>query len=110
MDCITQTPIAERIRGASNFKGQIPGAMRLCIIDFLRTIGEMTGQEDRYQSIYKRQLAPYEKEGSESARIFQLLVDAESLDDAARQSLLYWVLIEPFITLNTSFYRKETIQ
>lgn len=102
-------PIADRLRDARRGEDQIPAAMGLCTVDFLETVGEMTGQKDRYQSIYSCQIAPYEID--ESPRILQLIVNAESFfEDTARQNLLYWVLIEPFLTLNTSFYRKETIQ
>ena len=101
MHPVMKRPIADRLRGVSCRREQIPDAMGLCVIDFLQTVGEMTGQEDRYQSIYTCQIAPYESGGSELIRIYQLIANTESFfEDATQQSLLYWVLIEPFLTLS----------
>ena len=46
--------LAQRIHMASPGRGGLPNAVGLCDIDFFEVIGELTGLEEEYQSIYQR--------------------------------------------------------
>ena len=91
--------LAQRIHMASPGRGGLPNAVGLCDVDFFEVIGELTGLEEEYQSIYQSYVAPYANEDGSLTRIYHLVERAEEQEEYRRQDLLYWVLVEPFVTL-----------
>ena len=104
----SKTPLAERIRGVTPPRLRLPRAMELCDTDFFRTVGRLTEQEDVYQSIYERHIWLYGSRGDAMKRVWDLVLAADSLEDWAKHDLLFWVLIDPFITIQETERRNKT--
>lgn len=107
MDNIKRIPLAERIRSVVPNKASLPLAMFLYAEDFLGVAGEITGQEERYEKIYQTCVAPYDGTGETEKRVCDLAADADRQRPADRKNLLFWLLVEPFVSIET-MERRET--
>ena len=77
--------LAQRIHMASPGRGGLPNAVGLCDVDFFEVIGELTGLEEEYQSIYQTYVAPYANEDGSLTRIYHLVERAEELEEYRRE-------------------------
>lgn len=102
MDNIKKIPLAERIRGVVPNRMNLPLAMSLYAGDFLGVVGEITGQEDRYEEIYQTCVAPYEGAGEAEQRVCDLIAGTDGQRPADRNNLLFWLLVEPFVNIETT--------
>lgn len=106
MDNIKKIPLAERIRGVVPSNTRLPLAMSLYAEDFLGVVGEITGQEDRYEKIYQTCVAPYDGTGETEQRVCDLIAGTDGQRPADRNNLLFWLLVEPFVNIETMERRK----
>ena len=93
-----QIPLAERVQRVKGIRS-IPFALGLRDVDFFQTIGEMTGDEEKYNQAYASHIRDYGSTNEERKDIYNLVVLADQLDDEALENLLYWILVEPFAAL-----------
>jgi len=105
MDDIKKMPLAERIRGVS--KAGLPLAMSMTSRDFLSVAGEITGQEARYEIIYRTHIAPHDRVAGIGKRVCELITDADVMGPKDRDNLLFWLLIEPFANMDEIERRQE---
>ena len=98
MDKTQQTPLAERLQGTGPRSMGLPIAMGLYAEDFIGLVGQMTGQQDRYAEIYEKYIKPYEGEGGGKS-VRNMVVSADALPPAEKTTLLFRLLVEPFVAL-----------
>ncbi len=105
MDNVKTIPLTERIRNAS--KAALPLALSLTARDFLGTAGEITGQEERYETLYRTHIAPFDREGGIGKRVCELIAEADTMEPEDRDNTLFWLMIEPFVTMEDMERRQE---
>lgn len=98
MDKTQQTPLAERLQGTGPRSMGLPVAMGLYAEDFIGLVGQMTGQQDRYAEIYEKYIKPYEGEGGGKS-VRNMVVSVDALPPAEKTTLLFRLLVEPFVAL-----------
>ena len=99
--------LSERMRGVTPNKIKLPNAVGLCNRDFFAAVGRMTGQEERYQFIYETHIQPYESTPDGSQRICELADEADALEEGEKNNLLFWLLVEPFVTMKENKERND---
>ena len=99
MDKVQQIPLAERLQGAGPRSLGLPVAMGLYAEDFIGLVGQMTGQQDRYAEIYEKYIKPYESEDGGGKSVRNTVVSADALPPAEKTTLLFRLLVEPFVAL-----------
>lgn len=100
MNSSKKIPLAERMHSVVPSKADIPLAMGLRPLDLLELVGEMTGQEARYEGIYQTYIAPHSGTEETPKRVYKLVIDAGELGPKERANILFWLLVDPFATLN----------
>lgn len=91
-------PLEERLqlaRGAHAF----PVAIGLYDMNFFDAIGRITGDEEKYDQVYKSHVQEYGSKDQERKDVIDLVIQAEELVDEAQEQLLYWTLVEPFAAI-----------
>lgn len=97
---IKKISLAQRMGKVSQFKGKLPRAIGLYDFDFFDEVGAMTAQEERYRSIFEKEIKPYRDTDDDTMeRMYTLVTRADELEDSDRQNLLFWLLVEPFATI-----------
>ena len=103
----SKIPLAQRLQSAAHGRKGLPWALGIYDLDFYREIGEMTHQEERYQSVYEEHIKPYGSPDGSMKCLYDLVTEADELEEADRQDLLFWLLVEPFATIHTQQNNKE---
>lgn len=99
MDKPQQIPLTERLQGAGTRSMGLPVAMGLYVEDFLGLVGQMTGQQRRYKKVYKADIELYEEVDNKAKTVRDLVVEANTLPQAEKTTLLFRLLVEPFAAL-----------
>jgi len=105
MDNIKTIPLAERICNAST--AALPLALSLTARDFLGVAGEITGQEERYEMLYRTHIAPFDRTSGIGKRVCELIAEADTMEPEDRDNTLFWLMIEPFVTMEEMERRQE---
>lgn len=92
--------LQQRISRVRPVKGIVPQATCLCAYDFLGVIGEMLGQSERYETIYNLKIKQYDCADGSKKSVCEMVHAAQHLSSNAQDQLLYWLLIEPFISMD----------
>ena len=99
-------PLAERLQSVRG-RFIFPRAIGLRDVDFFYTMGEMTGDKERYDHAYETYIREYGGTDETRVDVIDLIGKAEQLDGEAQENLLYWTLIEPFATLKKLAEKSE---
>ena len=107
MNLSSKQPLSERMRGVTPHRIKLPNAVGLYNRDFFAAVGRMTGQEERYESIYETRIQPYEDMSDGGQRIYELAAEADGLEEGEKNNLLFWLLVEPFVTMKENKERND---
>ena len=93
-------PLAERMRGKATGR-KLPTAMGLYVVDFVDSVGAITGMQQRYNDIYDTYIKSYDDSADDTKSVQELVVAAYELPPAERNVLLFRLLVEPFAAIST---------
>lgn len=99
--------LEQRLRRARSSTRVTPLAVWLPARDFLESTGRMLGEHPRYQTIYELKIRQYCGDGDQQRTVCELVHAARHLPPQDRDPLLYWLLIEPFVYINSVERRKK---
>lgn len=96
----SKIPLAQQLQNAAHGRKELPLALGIYDLDFYREIGEITNQEERYQSVYEEHIKSYGNPDGSMKCLYDLVTEADELEEANRQDLLFWLLVEPLATIH----------
>lgn len=94
-------PLAERMRGKATGR-KLPTAMGLYVVDFVDSVGTITGMQQRYSDIYDTYIKSYDDSEDDTKSVQELVVAAYELLPSERNVLLFRLLVEPFAAIDTT--------
>ena len=94
-------PLAERMRGKAT-RRKLPTAMGLYVVDFVDSVGTITGMQQRYSDIYDTYIKSYDDSEDDTKSVQELVVAADALPPSERNVLLFRLLVEPFAAIKTT--------
>ena len=78
----------------------LPFAVGLRDVEYFETVGKMTGEEEKYARVYESYIKEHGSTGEKRVGVFDLVAQAEWLDEETQEKLLYLTLIEPFAAIS----------
>lgn len=86
--------LAERLRNAGGSASNYFALFSLFLSDYIQGLGELTGCTDYFTSVYKKYFAKYDPDAI--VLLAEMTDKAANFVPAARDELLYLLLVQPF--------------